>query len=131
MRAWLYNRVKGLTLVQQKIGDRVISSGSADNPQTPFIVITMGVEQRRAELPATSKAQSIPVTVAVHDTPGSMTDIDDLAIALKDGVPVLTSMKIGNMSLIALEWTDTGQDGYDDHWGTNFRPVRFEAVTRR
>jgi hypothetical protein len=131
MRSWLYNRIKAISLVADKVGDRVISSGSADNPETPFIVITMGVEDRPLEMPSTSKTQRIPFTASIHDTPGSMLPVDDLAIALKDGVPVSASLMIGNMSLISLEWTSTGQDGYDDHWGTNFRPVRFLAVTSR
>lgn len=129
MRTWLYNRVKGLALVIDKIGDKVISSGAADNPAPPFIVITMGVEQAYQDMPPSTKTQTIPFTVAVHDDPGSMLDIDDLAIAIKNGVPSLDSFKIGGLSVMQVKWTDTGEDGYDDHWGTNFRPVRFAAVT--
>lgn len=125
MRTWLYNRVRGIL----GMNTRVISSGAADNPGPPFIVIGMGVEQADLQLPPESKAQSVPFTIWVHDTPGSMLYIDDTALALKNGIPSLDGFKIGGLSVLEVRWIDTGQDGFDDHWKTNCRPVRFTART--
>jgi hypothetical protein len=129
MRVWIYNRVKALPTVAEKIGERIISSGSGDNPEPPFIVINMGVEQAVPGMPPSSKTSQVPFNVQVHDAPGSMLDIDEVALAVKNGVPTLDSLKIGGLSVMEIKWTDTGQDGFDDHWGTNFRPVRFIATT--
>jgi hypothetical protein len=73
----------------------------------------------------------VPFATWVHDTPGSMLKIDDVAIALKNELPTLDGAVIGGLSRYALTWEETGQDAFDDHFGTNTRPVRFRAMTRR
>lgn len=132
MRSWLYNRVKNIqnwpTYFSQ---DRVISSGSADQPVAPFLIISMGVEQPPLGLPASTRTQRIPFTVWVHDKPGSMLKIDDMAVALKDGLPTMDNLMVGGMSVYNLEWVETGADAFDDHFKTNTRPVRFTMMTRR
>lgn len=135
MRTWLYNRVKGLAGIPAAFGAgadrRVISSGSEDQPEKPFIVIQMGVEQPVLGMPAEMRTQTIPVTVWLHDEPGSMLLIDDAANALKDNLPVPAGAVVGSMSVYEVRWVETGQDAYDDHWETNCRPVRFVMTTRK
>lgn len=135
MRTWIYNRIRGLGDIPAAFGAgsamRVISSGSADMPAKPFIVVSMGVEQPVPGMPAEAGLKTIPFTVYVHDTPGSMLHIDDAAVALQNGLPVPAGAVVGSMSVYECRWTETGQDGFDDHWGTNVRPVRFALVTRR
>ncbi len=133
MRVWLYNRIKNLAGLHAdfKAEGKIISSGSADRPEAPFLVVTMGVEQPPVDMPPEMRTQSIPFTVWVHDTPGSMIKIDDGALALKIGLPTFDAQMVGGLSLYELRWTDTGEDTYDDHFGTNCRPVRFAAMTRR
>lgn len=129
MRTWIYNRIKAI------LGDPTIwsitSSGSADNPAPPFMVVSMGVEQPPLGMPASSRTQQIPFTVWVHDKPGSMVRIDEMAVALKDGLPTDLGAVVGGMSVLGLAWTDIGEDAYDDHYSTNTRPVRFVLTTRR
>lgn len=129
MRTWIYNRIKAI------LGDptnwSLTSSGSADNPATPFIVITMGTEQPPPGMPASSRTQQIPFTAWVHDAPGSMVRIDEMAVSLKDGLPTADGAVVGGLSVLGCVWTDTGEDAYDDHYGTNTRPVRFLLTTRR
>ena len=134
MRAWVYNRVLNLgwpTSWANVGGKRVISSGSADQPKKPFLLVSMGVEQPPLGMPASSKTQSIPFTVWVHDEPGSMVRIDDMAMLVKAELPTNVPFKIGNLSVYEVRWVETGDDAYDDHFMTNARPVRFSAMTRR
>ena len=128
MRTWLYNRIKGLA--GMPAGIAVISSGAADNPVAPFVIVQMGVEEPPLGAIAEERTQQIPFTVWVHDRPGSMISIDDICVALKDGLPV-EGIVVGNMSIYRLKWESTGQDAYDDHYKTNTRPVRFSMMTRR
>lgn len=135
MRTWLYNRIKGLGSIPAAFGVgpamRVIASGAADTPQKPFLVVQMGVEQAFLGMPAEMSVQNIPFTVWVHDTPGSMLNIDDAAVALKDGLPLPDGAVVGGMSAYEARWLEIGEDGYDDHYSTNCRPVRFNLVTQR
>ena len=129
MRTWLYNKIKAIPAVIDKVGTRVISSGSADNPTAPFIVVSMGTEQPALGMPASSRTQTIPVTVWVHDRPGSMLAIDEVAVALKNALPVPDGAVVGSMTVYECRWTDTGEDAFDDHYSTNCRPVRFTLTT--
>lgn len=135
MRTWLYNRVQDLLGIPASFGAansrRVISSGAADTPAFPFIVIQMGVEQNIPGMPAETKVQTIPFTVWLHDEPGSMLLIDEAATALKDNLPVPAGAVVGSMSVYEVRWVETGQDAYDDHWRSNCRPVRFVMTTRK
>lgn len=130
MRTWIYNRIKAISGLPAGLADKIISSGSAENPAPPFILVSMGVEQKPLGMPAESRTQSIPFTVWVHDKPGSMLQIDDVAKLLKDNLPTLDGAVVGSMSIYQLVWEETGQDAYDDHFGTNARPVRFSMMTK-
>jgi hypothetical protein len=135
MRAWIYNRIKGIGAMPAAFGAgaamRVISSGSADNPVKPFMVVQMGVEDPPVNSSAEERTQNIPFTVWVHDAPGSMLNIDDAAVALKNGLPTVDGAVVGGMSVYRVKWEATGEDAYDDHYHTNTRPVRFSMMTRR
>lgn len=130
MRSWIYNRVRAIAL-PDSFGNppRVISASAADNPDKPFLLIAMGVESRFLGSTKSMRVQSIPFTVYVHDIPGSFLNIDNASKALKDNLPIDGAV-VGNMSIFELVWTDTGEDGYDDHYSTNVRPVRFNMVTK-
>lgn len=130
MRVWLYNRIKALVL-PNGMAARIIASGSADNPARPFITIQMGNEEPFPGMPRSSGAMQIPFTAWIHDAPGSMLDIDEAARALKDGLPTPLGAAVGGMSVYECNWDATGEDAYDDHYGTNTRPVRFTIVARR
>lgn len=131
MRTWLYNRIKAIDALPQGFKDRLISSGDADNPSAPFAIVQMGVEQPVLGMPTSAGAMTIPFTVWLHDEPGSMLSIDDGAVALKDGLPVPNGAVVGGLSLYEVKWVGTGEDAFDDHYGTNTRPVRFEMTARR
>lgn len=128
MRTWIFNRVKVITGLADAA---VISSGSADNPAPPFVVVQMDIEQPPLGISAETRTQWVPFTTWVHDAPGSMIWIDTQALLLKDGLPTFDGFKIGNLSVYRIEWVETGQDTYDDHFETNTRPVMFRAMTRR
>ena len=134
MRAWIYNRIKGLGTIPAAFGSganmRVTSSGSGDQPVKPFLVVQMGNEAPPLGATAEERTQAIPFTVWVHDEPGSMLPIDDACVALKNGLPT-EAVVVGGMSVYEVRWDDTGEDAYDDHYGSNCRPVRFTAMTRR
>lgn len=132
MRTWLYNRIRALAGFPGGMVDRVISSGAAENPVKPFMVLTMGLEDN--PLVGTTpemRVQNIPFTVWVHDTPGSMLNIDEACRILKEGMPLENGAVVGNMSIYRIKWEGTGEDAYDDHFLTNTRPVRFSMVTHR
>lgn len=133
MRTWVYNRIRGLSLPPEfGTPPRVLSSGNDQtNPVKPFLLVSFGVEAPPLGAPAAERTQRIPFTVYPHDVPGSMLHIDDAAVALKNQLPMLDGVVVGGMSLYNLTWEETGQDGYDDHFGTNTRPVRFWMMTRR
>jgi hypothetical protein len=136
MRAWVYNRIKAITSIPTAFGEaanmRILSSGSGnENPVKPFLLVSFGVEQPPLGSVAEMRVQAIPFTVWVHDAPGSMLNIDDAAVALKNNLPTPDGQRVGGMSLYNLEWVETGEDAYDDFFGTNTRPVRFTMMTRR
>lgn len=131
MRTWVYNRIKAITGLPAGIIDRIISSGSGDNPASPFMVVQMGTEDTPLGATAEERTQQVPFTVWVHDKPGSMVQIDDVCVLLKNNLPTEDGIKVGNMSVYRLKWESTGEDAYDDHFGTNTRPVRFSMMTRR
>ncbi len=134
MRAWVVNRIKAMTTLPAGFKDRVLAPGAVENPLKPFTLINMNSEQPVFGLPAEARAQSVPFTVWLHDEPGSMVDIDNASIIIKDALPAKIEeegFKIGNLSVYEVRWTGTGDDGYDDHFGTTCRPVRFVAMTRR
>lgn len=113
------------------MAQRVITSGNANNPTSPFIIVQMGVEQTPLGMPAESRTQEIPVNIWVHDKPGSMVAIDEACVALKDNMPYHDGIKVGGLSILDFWWEDTGEDAYDDHYGTSTRRVTFRAMTRR
>ena len=133
MRTWLYNRIANLPGLADefKAADHILSSGAADSPGAPFLMITMGSETPPLGLPRSAGAQDVPFTIWVHDEPGSMVRIDDACVALKDGVPSDDGFMVGAMSVYGVKWEGTGDDSFDDHFGTNCRPVRFSMMTRR
>lgn len=131
MRTWLYNRLTNMPELPApyRAAGKVISSGAANAPAAPFIVATIGVEQPFPGMPREARAQEIPFTLWLHDTPGSMLQIDDGAVALQKNLPTEDGFMIGTMSVMGIRWTETGEDAYDDHFKTNCRPVRFSMVT--
>lgn len=132
MRTWLYNRISNLAGLDDAYKNNVYSTGSADNPGSgKFLMINMGTEAPPLGLPRSARAQDVPFTVWVHDEPGSMVAIDDACVALKDGVPTEDGFMVGAMSVYGVKWEGTGDDSFDDHFGTNCRPVRFSMMTRR
>lgn len=131
MRTWLYNRIKAIVSLASPFKDDLISSGSADNPVAPFLIVSMGTERTPLGMTFSSRTQEIPFTIWVHDTPGSMLAIDDASVALKNGIPTPDGFMVGGMSVYNVEWVETGADSYDDHFKTNCRPVRFRMMTRR
>jgi hypothetical protein len=133
MRTWLYNRIKGITALPAgfKADNKIIMSGSADNPAPPFAIIQMGVEQGVLGMPDSARTQEIPFTVWLHDKPGSFLNIDNAAVALKDGLPTPLGAVVGAMSVFECKWEVTGEDAYDDHYSTSTRPVRFKLTTHR
>lgn len=132
MRTWVYNQVVNMDDLDDafKASGHVISSGAADSPLAPFLVVSMGVEQPFLGMPRSAQVQEIPFTIWVHDTPGSMMRIDDACIALKNNLPADVSFMVGGMSVFGVRWDLTGEDSYDDHFKTNCRPVRFSMPTR-
>lgn len=135
MRTWLYNRIKAAAGIPAAFGSganmRVISTGAADQPVKPFMIVQMGTEDPPLGSVAEERTQLVPFTVWVHDEPGSMLNIDDAAIALKNAIPTEDGVVVGGLSIYRVKWEMTGEDAYDDHFGTNTRPVRFSAMTRR
>lgn len=131
MRVHIYNRVKNIASLPAAFKEDVVSSGAADNPEAPFLIVSMGVERSPFGLPSYVGAQEVPFTIWVHDKPGSMVAIDDAAVALKVGLPTRDGFMLGGLSVYEIKWVETGDDSYDDHFGTNCRPVRFLAMTRR
>jgi hypothetical protein len=133
MRTWLYNRITAIDALdaEYKAAGKVIASGAADSPQAPFLVAAMNVEQPFLGMPPSMRANQIPFTIWVHDTPGSMLRIDAACIALKNNIPTQDAFMVGSMSVFEIRWSETGEDAYDDHFKTNCRPVRFSMVTRR
>lgn len=133
MRIWLYNRLKNLAGLDAafKADGHIISTGAADNPAKPFLLVSMKVESPPLGLPPSAGAQGIPFGIWVHDTPGSMTRIDDACVAIKTGLPTQDGFTTGGMSVYEVRWLSTGQDAYDDHFGTNCREVQFSMMTRR
>jgi hypothetical protein len=128
MRTWIFNRVKAITSLDD---DHVISSGhGGSTPSGVFAVVSMGVESAWPGLPSERKPSIIPFTIWLHaGTDASMLDIDDPAVLLKNELATEDGFKVGNLSVYRVKWEETGQDAYDDHWGTNCRPVRFSMVT--
>lgn len=131
MRAWVYNRIRTIPGLPAGMGDRVISTGSEESPTAPFMIVRMGTEQARPELPAEAGASDVPFTVFVHDRPGSMLDIDEASRLLKQYLPTVAPAVVGGVSVYECRWTDIGEDAYDDHYKTNTRPVRFRMVIRK
>src|SRR5690349_13364838 len=121
MRTWIFNRVKDILGLDD---DHVISSGAGGSaPDGVFAVVSMGVEAAFPGMPTERKPSIIPWTVWLHaGLDASMLDIDDPAILLKNELPTEDGFKIGNLSVLRLKWEETGQDAFDDHWGTNCRP---------
>ena len=134
MRNWIVNRVKGLDGIPNAFGEgadrRVIGSGKIGMTSKPFLLVSMGVESPPLGSTPEMRAQSVPFTVQVHDEPGSFSNVDDAVIALKNELPTLDGFVIGNLSVYEIRWLDIGQDAYDDYFKTDFRPVRFAAMTR-
>lgn len=131
MRAWIYNRVKACAGLDAEYAGNVISSGSGDNPQGRFLLIAMNPEQPALGLPAAAQAQGIPFTVYVYaGTDGDMVSVDNACIALKNGIPTEDGVVVGNMSVYQVKWEESGEDGYDDHFNRNVRPVRFSMMTK-
>lgn len=128
MRTWVFNRVKAITSLDD---DHVLSSGSGlSTPTGVFAVISMGVESAFPSMPSERKPSIIPFTIWLHaGLDASMLDIDDPAVLLKNGLATEDGFKVGNLSVYRVKWEETGQDAFDDHWGTNCRPVRFSMVT--
>lgn len=132
MRSWLYNRIKP-ALVGTAWEDRLFSSGNVDERVPPFAVLRMMVEQPFLGMPVTDKKTgNVPFAVNIHVAAGeSMVDVDDAAQAVKAAIATESAVVVGNITVMNVRWTDTGEDGYDDHWATDFRPVRFNAVIAR
>lgn len=135
MRTWVYNRIKAASGIPAAFGTgaamRVISSGASENPAKPFLIVQFQVEEPPFGAIAEERTQQVPFTVWVHDEPGSMVRIDDACVALKNGLPMDGGVVVGGMSVYRVKWEATGEDAYDDHYGTNTRPVRFSMMTRR
>lgn len=131
MRTWLYNRIKAIGGFPAGMGTRVSSAGAAENPIKPFMRVAMGVEQPPLGASPEERTQNIPFTVYCHDAPGSFLNIDDAAKLLKENLPTEDGAVVGNMSVYRIKWEETGEDGFDDHFGTIVRPVRFSMMTRR
>jgi hypothetical protein len=132
MRTWLYNRVLA-ALASTQYADKLFQSGNVDERVAPFAVLVMMVEQPFLGMPVTDrKVGNVPFAVNLHVPSGeSMLDVDDAAQALKSTIVTEDSVVVGGVTVMNLRWTDIGQDGYDDHWGTDFRPVRFNMVICR
>lgn len=130
MRQWLYNRILAITGMSALIGDRILSSGAAGNPVKPFIVLQMDPERTPLGMTRKARVQEVHIIVWAHDLPGSMAKVDEVCRLAKDNLPA-EGIKIGNLSLYELWWDETGADAFDDHYGTNCRPVMFTAMTRR
>jgi hypothetical protein len=131
MRSWLYNRVLP-TLVGTEFAGRLFQSGNADDRIAPFAVLRMMVEQPFLGMPPSTKSGNVPFAVNLHTPAGeSMVDVDAAAFAVRDGIATEDSVVVGNLTVLNLRWTDIGEDAYDDHWGTDYRPVRFNMVVCR
>lgn len=127
MRAWIVNRIKALPL-PGTMATRVYTN--ITSPTKPFILVTMGIESTVLGMPVEARVQTIPFTVWIHDVPGSYVNIDDSALVLKNQLPTEQNFVIGGLSVYRIAWEETGQDAFDDHFGTNTRPVRFTAMTK-
>lgn len=131
MRSWLYNRIQP-SLAGTEFEGKLFQSGAVDDRVPPFAVHVMMVEQPVIGIPVTSGATNVPFAVNLHTVAGeSMVDVDAAAFAIRDAVCTEDNVVVGNITVMAVRWTDIGQDGYDDHWGTDFRPVRFNMVIVR
>lgn len=131
MRTWLYNRVLP-ALVGTEFEARLFASGNADERIAPFAVLAMMVEQPVLGMPYEAGATNVPFAVNLHTTAGeSMVDVDSAAFAIRSAICTEDNVVVGNITVMNLRWTDIGQDGYDDHWKTDVRPVRFNMVICR
>lgn len=128
MRIWVYNRVKAITDLDDA---HVLSSGSGlSAPSGVFAVVSMGVETAFPGMPSERKPSIIPFTIWLHaGLDASMLDIDDPALALKNELATEVGFMVGGLSVMRVKWEEIGQDAFDDHWGTNCRPVRFSMTT--
>jgi hypothetical protein len=130
MRAWLYNRIKEIDLPRD-MEARIISSGAADNPAVPFLVVSMGVEQQVMGAPTAMGVFETPFDVWVHDRPGSMLDIDEACRLLKDTLPTLAGAQAGSVSVMEIKWEEMGPDQADDHYNTMTRRASFRMTLHR
>lgn len=131
MRTWVYNIIRALAL-PGGMADRVISSGASGSPIKPFIIVSMGMEEPILGLSRSTRTQTIPFDVWIHDAPGSMVqNIDAAAVLIKDALPAASPAVVGGMSILDCRWEETSNDLYDDHFGTNTRRVSFRLFTSR
>lgn len=129
MRAWIVNRVKGMSL-PSTFGSPPRVYSDVESPARPFILVRMGVESSVLGMPAEARVQTVPFAIQIHTAPGSYVPIDEVAVQIKNELATEVGFKIGNLSVFRIKWEDIGQDGFDDHFATNVRPVRFTAMTR-
>lgn len=128
MRTWIFNRVKAILDLDD---DHVLSSGAGVSaPTGVFAVVSMGVESAWPGMPTERKPSIIPFTIWLHaGLDASMLDIDAPALDLKNELATEVAFVVGGLSVMRVKWEEIGQDAFDDHWGTNCRPVRFSMVT--
>lgn len=109
------------------------TSGGVEDPgpQRPFVMVHMGIEQTPLGMPASSRTLEIPFDVVVHDNPGTMLDIDDACVIVKDSLPAFAPAVVGAMSVYEVKYEETSRDLWDDHFKTNTRRVSFRMMTRR
>lgn len=131
MRTWVWNVAKATPGLPAGITEsKIMSSGSADNPVAPFVLISMGVEQQVLGMPASAKTSEVPFDLWVHDRPGSMVNnIDKACFAFKDYLPTLVGVRVGNLVVLEIRWEEIGPDQKDDHFGTMTRRCSFRAFT--
>ena len=130
MRSYLYNRISGI--MAGNVPWTILSSGAVDNPGTPFMILSMGVEQPPLNSSPEERTQIIPFDVWVHDKPGTMVDnIDEGCRVLKAYLPTEDGVLVGNMSVYRIKWEETSNDLFDDQYGTNTRRISFSMMTRR
>lgn len=129
MRTWAWNIVRGMEGLPAGMEGRVYSSGSADNPVSPFIIVAMGVEIPVLGMPRNSKTAQVPIDVWCHDRAGSMVNIDNACITLKNNLPSLAPVRIGGLFILEIAWEEIGPDQQDDGFQTMTRRCSFRATT--
>lgn len=128
MRSTAYALLTNTPDLQAILGDRIASSGNADDFAHPFLVIRV--------LPENIDVGGVIVggwEIHVHDDPNSYVQIDQAIDMVEDRLlsfaPALAPGS--EWWVMSIESSGRSEDLFDDHYGTATRYVVFRWVARR